>query len=117
MPRSQLSQPRSLAADASYASKWAGGCGEAPQGRARGGQPEPPESCLCTPPYNPANRIARSLRMLKLKKAVADRYQGKSHHYDNDPYSSVVIFGWWYERHWTSKVAHVLVEFWLEHWK
>jgi hypothetical protein len=55
--------------------------------------------------------------MLKFKKAVAEWYQGKSHAHHNDPNSQVVIFGWWYERHWTSRTAHVLAEFWLAHWQ
>jgi hypothetical protein len=44
-------------------------------------------------------------------------YGGKFTPYENDPNSSVVILGWDYERHWTSKVAHVVVEFYLREWK
>lgn len=55
--------------------------------------------------------------MDNVRKRVAAWYEGKFRTYDNEPGSRVFILGYWYERHWTSKVAHVLAEFWLEHWK
>jgi hypothetical protein len=44
-------------------------------------------------------------------------YEGKFMPYENDPGSPVVIFGWDYERHWTSRAAHVVAEFYLREWK
>jgi hypothetical protein len=37
---------------------------------------------------------------------------------ENDPHSAVFIVSLGtYERHWTSKVAHWLLAFWLKEWK
>lgn len=44
-------------------------------------------------------------------------YEGKLTPYENDPGSSVVFFGWNCERHWTSKLAHIVVAFYLREWK
>jgi hypothetical protein len=44
-------------------------------------------------------------------------YEGKSKPYENDPDSPVVFIAWDYERHWTSRVAHVVIDFYLREWK
>ncbi len=45
-------------------------------------------------------------------------WQGK---YINPPeprmHDSWVVMDGYYERHWTSKVAHKVVQFYIEHWK
>ena len=48
---------------------------------------------------------------------LASWYEGRWVAYENPPGSVVVILGGNYERHWTSKVAHVLVDFYLAHWQ
>ncbi|RUX97255.1 MULTISPECIES: hypothetical protein [unclassified Mesorhizobium] len=55
---------------------------------------------------------------MDVRRVVAVWYQGRlvpeesmvSKHF-------IVLPGERYERHWTSKAAHVLVDFYLEHWK
>jgi hypothetical protein len=44
-----------------------------------------------------------------------DWYDGK--HIPNDPNSPLVFAGGRHQRHWTAKVASVLVGFWLREWK
>ncbi|KWT77087.1 hypothetical protein ASH09_12160 [Agrobacterium radiobacter] len=46
-----------------------------------------------------------------------DWYKGRYVAHENDPRSSVVIIGGSYERHWTARVAHKVVEFWSAHWQ
>jgi hypothetical protein len=35
----------------------------------------------------------------------------------NDPRSDIVIVRGYYERHWSSKAAHVVAGFWMEYWQ
>jgi len=35
----------------------------------------------------------------------------------NNPGDSVIFIGGSYERHWSSRFAHTLFEFWIKHWK
>ncbi|TWA97550.1 hypothetical protein [Bradyrhizobium stylosanthis] len=35
----------------------------------------------------------------------------------NDPGSSLVFIQGHYEKHWSSKVAHVVADFWMKHWQ
>lgn len=51
------------------------------------------------------------------RKKVRDWYEGKMIPHDNPPNSAVFVLGWYYERHWTAKVARVLVTFYLAHWQ
>lgn len=44
-------------------------------------------------------------------------YEGKFTPYENDPNSRVFVMGWSYERHWTARIARVLVDFYLREWK
>jgi hypothetical protein len=50
-------------------------------------------------------------------KTVRDWYEGKFVPHENDPDSNLRFIGGDYERHWTARVARVLIAFWLEHWK
>lgn len=54
---------------------------------------------------------------MDLKEKIRNWYEGRYIPYENDPNSSVVIVGGYYERHWTAKFARILVSFYLEHWK
>lgn len=56
-----------------------------------------------------------SLRVLM--KRVEDWYEGQYVPYENDPRSSVIIVGGYYERHWTALVVRKIVEFWFAHWQ
>jgi hypothetical protein len=38
-------------------------------------------------------------------------------HGETTPYEGEMIVGFYVTRHWTSKLAHTLADFWLEHWK
>jgi hypothetical protein len=44
-------------------------------------------------------------------------YEGEFVAYKDEPDTLVFIGGGKYRRHWTSKVAHVVVEFYLREWK
>jgi hypothetical protein len=44
-------------------------------------------------------------------------YEGEKVFYKNEPGSPVVFFGWDEHRHWTARIAHVLVDFYLREWK
>jgi hypothetical protein len=44
-------------------------------------------------------------------------YEGRYVPWENDRHSPIVLVGGSYHRHWTARFAHVVVEFWLEHWK
>jgi len=44
-------------------------------------------------------------------------YDGRFVPHDNPPGSAVVFLGGTYERHWTARVARVLIEFYLQHWQ
>lgn len=35
----------------------------------------------------------------------------------NDPFSSLIVMQGSCERHWSSKAAHVVAEFWLKYWQ
>lgn len=48
---------------------------------------------------------------------IKDWYEGEFEVYENDPNSQVVIIGGDYKRHWTARIARVVVEFYLDHWK
>jgi hypothetical protein len=48
---------------------------------------------------------------------IAKWYEGRWVAYENPPGSDIVIIGGNYERHWTSRTAHVLVDFYLAHWQ
>lgn len=52
--------------------------------------------------------------MLKKIKAW---YEGKYIPYENSPDSPIFFFGGTDKRHWTARIARILVEFYLEHWK
>jgi hypothetical protein len=52
-----------------------------------------------------------------MRSKVSDWYQGTFKAYENDPGSALVFIGGRYERHWTSRAAHVAVEFYLREWK
>lgn len=36
---------------------------------------------------------------------------------ENDPRSPLVIMMGHHEKHWTSKTAHIVVDFWLKYWQ
>lgn len=50
-------------------------------------------------------------------KKIAEWYEGRWVPYENPPGSQVIFFGGNHERHWTARVARILVEFWLAHWQ
>ncbi|WEI17120.1 hypothetical protein PY247_11150 [Acinetobacter proteolyticus] len=44
-------------------------------------------------------------------------WKGKEIEFKSSPGDSVFFAGGVYKKHWTSKLAHILVRFYLEHWK
>lgn len=36
---------------------------------------------------------------------------------ENNPDSPVFFIGWHNDKHWTSKLAHILCDFYLKHWQ
>jgi hypothetical protein len=44
-------------------------------------------------------------------------YDGEIKPHENPPGSNLQVIAWWLERHWTSELAHKLVDFWLADWK
>lgn len=54
---------------------------------------------------------------MNLQEKFSTWYEGKYVPYENDPNSSIVMFGGDYERHWTANFARSLVAFYLDHWK
>ena len=52
-----------------------------------------------------------------MMEAVRRWYNGRYQPPENDPSSPVVFVSGWYERHWTARMAHVLVKFWRAEWK
>lgn len=50
-------------------------------------------------------------------KRVRDWYRGKYVPYENDPNSALLVLGGSYRRHWTSKLVHAAVDFYLAEWK
>ena len=54
----------------------------------------------------------------KLRDVISTWYEGELVPHVNDPSSPIMHFNLGtYRRHWTANLTHVLVEFWLEHWK
>lgn len=54
---------------------------------------------------------------IRVKEYLKRWWHGKYVPPENDPEISLVFFQGRYERHWTSKVAHWLREFWLKNWQ
>jgi hypothetical protein len=52
-----------------------------------------------------------------MRRQIIEWYRGKYKPRENDPYSPLVFVGGSYKRHWTSRVAHVLVDFYLREWR
>jgi hypothetical protein len=48
---------------------------------------------------------------------ISSWYTGKWVAYENPPGSGFILIGGYYQRHWTSRAAHVLVNFYLTHWQ
>lgn len=44
-------------------------------------------------------------------------WHGKFEPYENDPNSSLIFIGGYQKRHWTSNVAHFLVDFYFKYWQ
>ena len=58
------------------------------------------------------------MKMLKrLLKKVSKWYKGTYVHYEDDPDSSVIVIGGYFNRHWTASLTRILVNFYLGHWK
>jgi len=52
-----------------------------------------------------------------MKHVVKRWWQGTYVPPENDPHSGIIFVLGSYERHWSSKAAHVLAKFWLKHWQ
>ena len=50
-------------------------------------------------------------------KRIHKWYEGEYVPFKNDSDSMLVILDGDYKRHWTARVARVLVEFWMKHWQ
>ena len=44
-------------------------------------------------------------------------YNGEFIAYENNPNSLVFFVGGYQKRHWASRAAHVVVDFWMKHWQ
>jgi hypothetical protein len=53
----------------------------------------------------------------QMRKRVRDWWAGKYIPPENPPGSAVFFVQGSYEQHWTSRVAHVISNFWLKHWQ
>ena len=54
---------------------------------------------------------------MKLKDVIKRWYEGKYVPPDNPPNSIVVFPMGHYERHWSSRLVHAIVKFWVKEWK
>lgn len=54
---------------------------------------------------------------MSLIEKIKNWYDGEFILYKNDPHDTVVIIGGSYKRHWTARIARLLVKFWLAHWQ
>ena len=52
-----------------------------------------------------------------MREKIRRWWNGKFIPYENDPNSSVVLFGGSTEYHWTARIAHVMWDFYLREWK
>jgi len=52
-----------------------------------------------------------------MRQIIKRWYDGKYIPPDNPPDSSVIFLMGHCDRHWSSRLAHTLVEFYFEHWK
>jgi hypothetical protein len=52
-----------------------------------------------------------------MRDEIENWYEGEFVPYKNDPNDATFIIGGTYKRHWTAKVARILVGFWLNHWQ
>ena len=51
-----------------------------------------------------------------LRDVISDWWNGEFVAPENDPSSGLVFVGH-HQKHWTSKAAHFVINFWLSHWK
>lgn len=49
-------------------------------------------------------------------KALSRWWHGEFVTYNNDPHSGVFILGWT-KKHWSSRLAHLIAQFFLREWK
>lgn len=54
---------------------------------------------------------------MKIDKRLRDWWEGTYVPAENEPDSGVFLLFGSYQRHWTSRLAHVFLDFWLAHWK
>jgi hypothetical protein len=52
-----------------------------------------------------------------MKRAIQNWYDGTYTAHENRDDSALYFAGGFYERHWTSRVAHAIAEFWGKHWQ
>ncbi len=52
---------------------------------------------------------------MSLRNMIENWYEGEFVPHENDPDDAVVILGGTYKRHWTARVARMLVTFWFNH--
>jgi hypothetical protein len=52
-----------------------------------------------------------------MKEKIRKWYEGEFIVHENDHSSGLVFTGGNYKRHWTAKLARVVADFWLLHWK
>jgi hypothetical protein len=57
------------------------------------------------------------LHVARYQSEIRKWYEGETKFHDNPPGTAAIIIGWWVERHWTSRLAHKLVGFWMAEWK
>jgi hypothetical protein len=50
-------------------------------------------------------------------KRIQGWYQGKYIPHRNDPASGLFIYGGYYERHWTARLARWAIGFYMREWK
>jgi len=55
--------------------------------------------------------------MINLKEKIKNWYKGEPYTIKSNPEDRIRFFTVRYKRHWTSKLAHIFVKFYLEHWK
>jgi len=53
----------------------------------------------------------------KVRTEIDAWYEGQFVAPPNDPNSMIIFTSGSYRRHWTARIARMLVAFWLEHWK
>lgn len=48
---------------------------------------------------------------------IKNWWHGEDTIHENKPSDPFFVIGWYNKKHWTSRFAHRLVDFYLEHWK